>query len=194
MIDIARLRIELEDVDHPVMRRIEVPVAITLADLHAVIQAAMGWQNAHLYEFRVGRSLAWGVPDPHWPEANTRPAKNASLAELALHLKQNKTFEYLYDFGDDWRHAVKLEAIAAADSDTIYPRLVGGHGACPPEDCGGPPGYAHLLEAIADPDHEDHAELSAWLGGKFDPTLVDEAAIRKRLAKLAKRRPRKAKT
>jgi hypothetical protein len=54
MTEIARLRIELEEVRPRVWRRVEVPVTIRLDRLHRVIQAAMGWENSHLWEFRRG--------------------------------------------------------------------------------------------------------------------------------------------
>lgn len=193
MTDIARLKIQLDDMDLPVIRRVEVPLAIRLADLHLVVQIAMGWQNDHLYEFRVGRGPAWGIPDPSWPDSGTLSAKTAGLADVLPHLKRNRTFQYVYDFGDDWRHTVKVEAVAPADPDASYPCLLEAHGACPPEDCGGPWGYAHYLEAIADPNHEDHDDMLEWRGPGFDPAAVDEAAIRKELAKFAKRRKGKAK-
>ena len=193
MTEIARLKIQLDDMDLPVIRRIEVPLAIRLADLHLVIQVTMGWENYHLYEFRVGRTVAYGIPDPNWPETRTQSAKTATLADLIAHLKKNKTFHYVYDFGDDWLHTVKLEAVAEADPEIAYPRLLTAQGACPPEDCGGPWGYAHYLEAIADPDHEEHADMIEWRGPGFDPSAVDEAAIQKALSKLANRRKRKAK-
>lgn len=42
---------------------------------------------------------------------------------------------------------------------------------------GGPWGYADLLEAIADPEHERHAELLEWIGGGFDPEAFDPAEV-----------------
>ncbi|WP_408612511.1 plasmid pRiA4b ORF-3 family protein [Glycomyces niveus] len=45
----------------------------------------------------------------------------------------------LYDFGDGWDHRVKLEDTATAEEHRAYPYCVDGTGACPPEDCGGPP-------------------------------------------------------
>ncbi|MCC7318244.1 MAG: hypothetical protein IT219_06890 [Bacteroidales bacterium] len=36
---------------------------------------------------------------------------------------------------------------------------------CPPEDCGGVPGYYRLLEVMADPKHPDYADMLDWLGG-----------------------------
>ena len=191
MTEIARLKIQLDEVRPPVIRRLEVPLAMHLADLHLVIQATMGWENYHLYEFRVGRTVAYGIPDPDWPESNTLSAKKATLADLIAHLKRNKTFHYVYDFGDDWLHTVKLEALTEASPDGTYPRLLSAQGACPPEDCGGPWGYAHYLEAIADPDHEEHVDMIEWRGPGFDPNAVDEAAIHKALDKFANRRKRK---
>jgi len=190
---IARLTIRLDDVEPEVVRRVEVPADIGLVDLHLVIQAAMGWENYHLYAFHAGRNLSWGIPDPDWPEDTTLPARKATLADVIAHLKKNKTFQYVYDFGDDWGHTIKLEAIAEAEPDVAYPRLTEARGACPPEDCGGPWGYAHLLEVLADPNHEEHDEMVEWCGPGFDPAAVNEAAIRKALAKLANHRRRKTK-
>ena len=49
--------------------------------------------------------------------------------------------------------------------------------ACPPEDCGGPPGYAELLEVLANPTHEEHERLLRWVGRPFDPTEFDVVAV-----------------
>jgi hypothetical protein len=188
MPQIARLKIQLDDMERPVIRRVEVPSTIRLDDLHLVIQIVMGWENDHLYEFRVGRDLIWSFADPDWPLLRSRDAAEEILADLLPHLKRNKTFNYLYDFGDSWLHTVKVEAVAEAGPEVDYPCLLDAEGACPPEDCGGSWGYAHHLEAIADPNHEDHDDTVARLGPGFDPSAVDEAAIRNRLAALASHR------
>ena len=192
MTEIARLLIQLDNIRPPVRRRIEVPLGIRLDNLHLVIQAAMGWENCHLYEFRVGGrdGLAYGVPDPDgvFAESDPLPAWKASLADLLARLSSRaKAFKYVYDFGDDWRHNVKLEAIATADPDTAYPRLLLAERACPPEDVGGPWGYAGYLEAIANPAHPNHAEMIEWRGDSFDPAVADDAEIRARLNRIATR-------
>jgi hypothetical protein len=104
---------------------------------------------------------------------------------------RNNTFKYVYDFGDDWQHTVKLEAIDAPEPEVVYPRLLSAKGRCPPEDVGGPWGYAEYLEAMADPNHERHTEMVEWCGPDFDPNAVDEAAIRKQLNRLTPRRKSK---
>ena len=193
MTEIARLKIKLKGQSIRVSRRIEVRLDTRLGDLHLIFQVAMGWENYHLYEFQVGRSIRYGVPDPAWEDTGLRSAKNATLADLIDKAGRNSTFDYLYDFGDHWLHAVRLEATADADPDVTYPRLLEAHGRCPPEDCGGPGGYAHYLETISNPDHEDHAEMVEWRGPGFDPRIVDEDAIRNAFAALGapKRRRRK---
>jgi hypothetical protein len=192
---IARLAIALAEVKPPVRRRIEVPLDIRLDRLHRVFQIVMGWEDYHLYEFRIGRSIAYGVPDSDWdfPGSSPRPANKATLADL-LAQTRNKTFQYVYDFGDDWRHTGKLEALAQAEPNTIYPRLLSAQGRCPPEDVGGPRGYAEYLRAMADPRHERHADMVEWRGPDFDPTAVDDANIQKQLSRLAPRPRRKPKT
>ncbi len=182
MAAIARLRITLDHVKPPVRRRIEVPRDIRLDRLHLVIQAAMGWSNMHLYEIRAG-DVGWSDPDPDWGFDGPRDAGKVRLGDL---LEQGvKSLKYLYDFGDDWSHTIKLERTADADPGVAYPRLVEAVGACPPEDSGGPWGYGDILEAIADPTHEQHDELVEWVGGDFDPNAVDAPALAEAVAALA---------
>lgn len=75
---IARLRIILNDVEPMPMRHIEVPLKIRLDRLHEVIQAAMGWTDTHLYEFRVG-DAGWGEPDPDGIYDGPMDAKKITL-------------------------------------------------------------------------------------------------------------------
>ena len=60
---------------------------------------------------------------------------------------------------------------------TRYPQCIEGESACPPEDCGGIPGYEDLLEAISDPDHEEHESILEWVGGKFDSEAFDPKKV-----------------
>jgi hypothetical protein len=80
-----------------------------------------------------------------------------------------KTFRYLYDFGNGWERTIKVEHIFDAEPSVQYPsRRIDAVGRRPPKDCGGPWGYPEVHE-IADPKHERHAELTEWIGGAFDP-------------------------
>jgi len=178
---IARLRIELDEVTPLVMRRVEVPLDIRLDDLHFVLQVAIGWQNGHPFEFRVGDAV-WGLQDR---DAGTAviPAEQATLADV---LARGRSFAYGYVFGEDWQHTVELEAVEPARTDISYPRIVSAEGRCPPADIGGPCGYETYLRAIADPNSIHHEAMIEWDDPDFDPNTVDTAALRRNLAELAR--------
>jgi Plasmid pRiA4b ORF-3-like protein len=181
---IAHLLIKLDDVEPAVVRRVEVPLTIRLDRLHVVLQAAMGWTNSHLYEIRA-RDVGWGRPDPDFGDGPL----DASKARLIDVLEDvgAKSLKYLYDFGDGWEHSVRIERITDAIPGVTYPRLIDATGRCPPENVGGPFGYHDFLEAIADPDHEQHAESVTWVGGHFDPSAVDVDRLTRAVDALAKR-------
>lgn len=163
---IYRIKVTLRHVAPPIWRRIEVPGDIKLGKLHRVLQATMGWYDAHLHAFRVGHTT-YGVPDPDALfDMEMENERNVRLDKVA---GEGDTFIYEYDFGDGWEHTLKVEKIVPADPTAHYPRCTAGSHACPPEDCGGPPGYEHLLQALRDPKHEDYEEMREWLGGEFDP-------------------------
>ncbi len=184
---IAHLKVTLDDVEPQVLRRIEVPLTIRLDRLHLVLQAALGWTNSHLYEVRA-RGVGWGVPDPDYGDFGDGP-QEASKARLRGVIEDLgvKSLKYLYDFGDGWEHTVRIERIADAVPGIVYPQLIEAVGRCPPEDVGGPPGYQEFLEAIADPDHEEHDHNVTWVGGNFDPLVVDRDQLNRAVAALAKR-------
>ena len=189
--EIASLEVTLDEVEPSVLRRIEVPLTIRLDRLHSALQAAIGRTDSHLYEIRI-RDVRWGVPDPDWGDGPL-DARKARLVDV-LEETGAKTLKYLYDFGDGWEHTIKVERIAEAVPGLAYPRLTKARGRCPPEDVGGPWGYADFLEAITDPEHERHAEVAEWNGGPFDPDVVEVEEHDQALAALAKQWSRKTTT
>jgi hypothetical protein len=178
---IARLKITLDDVKPVVLRRIEVPLTLRLDRLHLAIQAAMGWTNSHLYEI-LGCGVGWGMIDP---DGGDGPL-DARKARLIDALEDTKTLRYLYDFGDGWEHTIKVERLIDPEPGVLYPRLIEAAGRCPPEDVGGPWGYAELLDAIHDPKHERHGELKEWIADDFDPNAADAQWLSREVAALAK--------
>jgi hypothetical protein len=106
-----------------------------------------------------------------------------------------ETLKYIYDFGDGWEHTIKVERLADPEPGTFYPRLTEASGRCPPEDVGGPWGYAEFLEAMNDPKHERHDELAGWIDeDEFDPTAVDTDRLAQSVAALAQHWARKPAT
>jgi len=188
---IARLKITLDDVKPVVLRRVEVPFDIKLDRLHLTIQAAVGWTNSHLYELRAG-DVGWSTPYPDagWGVGEFLDARKARLGDILEDIGTKK-LTYLYDFGDGWEHTIKVERLVDPIPGVIYPRLIEISGRCPPEDCGGPWGYAELLEAIKDPKHERHKDLTEWIGNDFDPDAVDADWLTAEVEALAEKWPRK---
>jgi hypothetical protein len=133
----------------------------------------MGWLDSHLHEFTVphphtGQRQALGIPDPDFPDE--RPCLPDWEVPVSAYFSELQPLAlYVDDFGDDWRHIVMYEGTWPADSAASYPRCLAGARACPPEDCGGPHGYARFLEAIADRHHPEHDEFLTWVGGEYDP-------------------------
>lgn len=163
------LRVSLREVEPEVWRRVRVPDGCSLDELHDVLQFVFGWLDYHLYEFRVGERR-FEVPDP---EAEGEDSTRTFLRDLPL--EPGSRFEYCYDFGDDWVHEVVVEERlpGVRDGWDELPMLLDGERAAPPEDCGGPGGFADLRAALADPSHPEHAALRAWAGPLYDPDRFD---------------------
>jgi hypothetical protein len=173
---VYQLKITLRDVKPPVWRRVEVKDC-SLADLHDVIQICMGWDGGHLHAFEIGGEQ-YSAPDLD----GATDAEDASKVKLSKVVGWGiKKFTYTYDFGDNWEHVIEVEKELPAEPGVAYPRCVAGKRACPPDDCGGPWGYADFLEAIQDPKHPEHEELLEWAGGEFDPEHFDIEAVNEEL-------------
>lgn len=157
---IYQIKVTLRYVKPPVWRRLLVPSHATLRDLHYVLQAAFGWEECHLHEFVVGDrrfEAPWEESDP-----DAEDEGDVRLCELAP--KPGPWMLYVYDFGDDWEHAIQLEKILDPDPTLAYPICLKGARPAPPEDSGGPGGYVDKLEILADPGHEYYAEIREWMG------------------------------
>jgi hypothetical protein len=134
----------------------------------------MGWDGYHLMSFDIGGE------EYHLDEEGVQDLGGKLMAKAKL----NKCFTaekqkglFTYDFGDNWEHDIVLEKILDPTPDTKYPRCTDGKRACPPEDCGGPWGYADFLVAISDPKHPEHESMLEWVGGDFDPEEFDVEVV-----------------
>lgn len=161
-----------------IWRRVQVSADSSFFDLHHVIQDAMGWDNCHLYEFRLGnvRSndfIRIGPQDDYLEEV--LPSDKVTVKDYLS--ESSEQCSYLYDFGDDWEHKIVLEKVLMADASVNYPVCLAGKRACPPEDCGGVYGYGDLLTIMADPEHEEYDEMVDWLGDEFDPEEFDVSSV-----------------
>jgi hypothetical protein len=166
--EIYQLKVTLLGTKPPIWRRLLVPADITFAQLDEVLQGAMGWEGGHLHEFSVGERRI-GRPNPEDILMGMPPVENERAVRLCSVLDRvGSKAIYTYDFGDSWEHSIALEKRLPVDPNTAYPVCTDGQLACPPEDCGGIPGYYDLVEALSDPSHERHDEMLDWIG-EFDP-------------------------
>src|SRR5216683_1219088 len=180
---VHRVKITLRGAKPPIWRRLEVPSDITLQRLHLAVQQAFGWADGHMWVF----STPAGEYGTANPELGHRSAAAKKLSDVAP--RAGGRIRYTYDFGDDWEHDIAVEDVLPAEPDVAYPRCTAGRRACPPEDSGGIWGYEYLLEVLANPGHEEHADRLDWLGldsaDQFDPAAFDLTEVNEALSGLA---------
>lgn len=132
------LRVTLRDVRPAVWRRLEVPSAITLGQLHPVLQAAFDWRDDHLHDFEV-RGVRYQQVDPDLfrPPLFGNPPGDEDITVLArVAPRPGDVLDYTYDFGDDWQHRLEVESAGPARPDVQYPVCTAGSGLAPEEDTG----------------------------------------------------------
>ncbi len=181
---VFQLKITLQDSKPPIWRCVLVSSEMPLSLLHEVIQCAMGWKDCHFHVFET-QSGEYAVPSPYSPSQSEGQDASKVLLKDIFHGEKDK-IHYVYDFGDNWNHAVVLEKVLSPETVTDpLPICTVAKNVCPPEDCGGIFGYYSLLETIQDTNHPDYEELSEWLDEDFDPAQeVDVETINRKLKAL----------
>lgn len=171
---VLELKITLQDTSPAVWRKVLVHDLIELDDLHMLIQIAMGWENSHLYDFKINKKTYTDRESA--TEINALVADGLQLCDV---LGETKKFSYTYDFGDGWHHEVTVSKVLEHDPRMKYPVCIAGEYACPPEDCGGAPGFEELKETLAEEDSDGKDELLTWLGGFYNPNTFDPNFVNK---------------
>jgi len=178
---IYQIKVTIIGSEPSIWRQIQVPGNVSLHRLHLILQAVMGWQNYHLYRFNLG-GTDYGLPDSEEDAYNKMEVRDARQTKLSSIVPMDETrFLYEYDFGDSWEHEVLVERIGVKETKVLYPVCVSGARACPPEDCGGIPGYAELLKVLGDPNHEEYHNMKEWAGPRFDPEKFSLAKVNRLL-------------
>lgn len=183
---VYQIKVTLRGIRPPIWRRLLVPASITLGALHHVLQIAMGWHGGHMHQFVVGRDELYGMRDLDIGLSEEVNDENLARLDQVLH-QEKQAIAYEYDFGDGWEHEILLEKILPRSAVDAVPACTAGKRACPPEDCGGVPGYYSLLEALRDPDDPDNKEILESLDEGFDPEAFDREAVNTRLAASGRR-------
>ena len=185
---IYRLRVELEEIEPVIYRVLLVRGNVGLDLLHAILQVAIGWTNSHLHKFNIGDS-EYSDPEFNLNEdafEDDKLVEDEAIVNLdEVAPRKGFQFGYEYDFGDSWEHQITVEDILPDDGTLSgFAECIDGKRACPPEDCGGVPGYADFVETITDPENEEYESMLEWVGGAFDPEAFDIRKVNRFLKKI----------
>jgi len=149
---ILQFKVWLIGLNPMIWRRVQVPDSLTLRELHGVIQVAMGWEGIHLFQFMLRA---------RWLGSLELAARSPDVPLSELRLRQGTRFRYEYDLTVPWEHEVRLESRHEADPAGSYPTCLDGDGSCPPEDCGGVPGFLAQREVWTAPETSDDFAILA---------------------------------
>lgn len=165
------LHISLSDIEPLIWRRLQVSDAMTLHELHLLIQGAFGWQNNHLHSFIIKQGEAYSSRSSAFDEDEGGDSRLVHLRDIVR--RPIKSFRYVYDMGDNWMHRIRVESVLSLRPQHPLPQCIDGARQGPPEDCGGALGYEELLENPPqrfDPEHfslrQANARMKKMLNGK----------------------------
>jgi hypothetical protein len=172
-----KLKITLEYTDPKIYRTVIVPEVFTFHDLHIVIQSVMNWEDDHLYQFHLGAYYSSdSISIPELDEDDYFGSRHKKYDATKTFLSdffngQTKKMNYVYDFGDDWRHTIT--PYKKPTEEVLFPQCIAGEHAAPLEDCGGSSGFYELLEIIAKKrKNSEELEMLEWYdlpkGKKYD--------------------------
>lgn len=173
----AEFEVELK-LESTCRRRIIVPLSYSFRQFHHILQKLFSWENYHLHDFWIefqpnGRNAYTITGSPrqyNMADEITRPDHLVLLSEI---FPQHEHIIYNYDVGDNWNHHIRLINIID-DYDKNHAVCISGEGDAPPEDSGGAPGYAHMLQVLADPDNPDYEDMKLWYEGtRCSPFDID---------------------
>ncbi len=191
-----QVRMDVTGASPPLWRRLELASNLFLDDLHEVIQAAFGWTDSHLHRFASGPDYYSDDTEYYLcpfevEEGETGvPEEQVRLDEVLV--DAGDVLLYTYDFGDNWQHTIKLEAVQPRTDATPRATCTAGRRPGPTEDCGGVDAY-ELIVAATDANHPRHAEGAAefahLFGEEVDPagfelTAFDMDALNRELVDL----------
>lgn len=187
-VPLLRVRLDLDDAKPPIWRRLELRGDLCIDELHYVIQIAMGWDGSHLHRFWVGPTKRiWDAPylltDFDLDEGEQGTPEGAVELSQMVRAVGDRLF-YTYDYGDEWNHTIKVEAVEPLPDDQPPAICTGGRNACPFEDVGGVYTHNALFAMHREaPEHSTmHESYAAWLPEDWDPQAFDPEDITRALA------------
>ena len=179
---ILQIYVALEPTQPLVWRRLWVLDSLSMYQLHEIIQVSMGWMHSHLFMFRApGVVITEPSPEDDFITDELKDARKTKVSSVLS--EPGESILYEYDFGDSWEHIVRFEREVTED-EVIFdlPRCVGGEHACPPEDCGGFPGFERIKNTLASGSGPEYTAILDWLDTyypDYDPKEFSQGAVNK---------------
>lgn len=180
------LTVTLKDAPIPVTRELMVPSTMEMTTFEDVLAMVMGWKRSHLSWFIKGKERYMSQMYADGSEMDGVEIMDGMSLEEFL-LRKGSSIKWEYDFGDSWMHEIKVKDVTPLKVHDVFEvRLTAAENACPPEDCGGVWGYAHLLEVLADKKHPEYKDMKQWVGRGFNPHKFNMATVQKQIDKYLK--------
>ena len=167
-----KLKITLKGIRPFISRTVAVPKDVTFADLHRIIQIAMGWNDEHLHEFKVLSEDMRIVPAD--TDTDDLGLKYAFEEVTPLSKYRGKKILYTYDSFCNWEHTIRfLKDID--DYNERYPKVIKYSNRCPPEESGGAKEFLEKLRIMEeDYTHPDYDYIVDWFNEEYDLYYVDD--------------------
>jgi hypothetical protein len=184
------LDVTLEYIEPVIYRQILVRSTTPFAVLHEILQAAMGWQNRHLYSFEYKNYRIEEYMGEDFYKSCNLIYVNPEHLPLGVFINSiGEGIKYVYDMGDYWEHKILLKEKRENNKRLKHPRCLAARRACPPEDCGGTGGYEEIIGIFAgdeslDLTPEEREATINWLGSDYHPEKVDIKKINRALQKI----------
>ena len=175
---IYQLKILIKNSKPPIWRRALIEDDMTYSSLHHIIQDLFEWQESHLYEFVAEHKTYMDAEfEDDLFDSDSLDVHKYTISEDLR--KVGDKITYVYDFGDNWEHEIKLEAILEKDEDQYYPKCIKGKGRGPMEDIGGIWAYNDIVRAYREGDRQTLDEF--YVDSTFDPERFSVDEVNRRL-------------
>jgi Plasmid pRiA4b ORF-3-like protein len=183
---VYQIKISLKDIRPEIWRRIQIDSETSFYEMHHIIQIVMDWWNYHLYQFVISNPFNRSrirIGNPELLDDSEALVDRSTLISSIL-ANEKDTLNYEYDFGDSWKHLIKLEKIIQIGK-IAHPKCIDGKRNTPPEDCGGVPGFYNFIEIMSDKKNKEYKSTKKWYGGDYDPDFIDIQKINQNLENIA---------
>lgn len=171
-----RIVISVVGADPAVTRTIGLPKGSTLGDLSRAIQAVLGWGDYRPHLFHIPSKGETAQPGEAVPEESILCEEDVSLWTHRVPMT------YVYGFEPRWEVSVSF---GKQSKDGLkHPVLIDSQGEAPLEDCAGIEAWNDILRILADPDHPDHGDVSAWVDEERGYDETNPAMAEERLSEI----------